>query len=85
MPAQMIEKALAEWREGERVLRDLPRLDPDHEALRLTVIELREAYRDLTEGGSLNPDRREMWRRRIETAHETIVRVQAKLGSDPSR
>ena len=49
MSAQLIEIALAEWREGERLLRDLPRSDPDHDKVRVAVIRLRQTYKRLSE------------------------------------
>jgi hypothetical protein len=84
MPAQLIERALAEWREGERLLRDLPRLDPDHETVRLTVIRLRETYRTLTSASADSMDLLEKCRAQIEAAHDVIVAVEAKLGPNPA-
>jgi hypothetical protein len=85
MPAQLIEKALAEWREGERLLKDLPRLDPDHETVRMAVIGLRDTYTQLSRLNSDATDQIADCRRSIERAHEAIVRVRTKLDAAASR
>jgi hypothetical protein len=82
MPAQLIERALAEWREGERLLRDLPRLDPDHETVRMAVIRLRETYQALTSTSAHSSDLLDRCRAQIDAAHEVIVMVEAKLDTD---
>ena len=78
MPAQLIERALAEWREGERLLLDLPRVDPDHETVRLEVIRLRETYQRLSALSSDSHEQIEECRSSIEMAHETIRRVRLR-------
>jgi hypothetical protein len=79
MPAQLIERALAEWREGERLLRDLPRVDPDHETVRLAVIGLRETYQRLSELTSDSRDQLADCTDRIDRAHEAIEAVRGRL------
>jgi hypothetical protein len=78
MPAQLIERALADWREGERLLLDLPRVDPDHETVRIEVIRLRETYQRLSVLSSDSHDQIEECRSSIELAHETIGRVRRR-------
>ena len=52
MPQTAMADALEGWREGERLLDELPPLDPDHETVALAVSTLRSAYQRLatTEG-----------------------------------
>lgn len=78
MPAQLIERALADWREGERLLLDLPRVDPDHETVRIEVIRLRETYQRLSALSSDSHDQIEECRSSIEMAHEIIRRVRVR-------
>ena len=78
MPAQLIERALAEWREGERLLLDLPRVDPDHETVRMEVVRLRETYQRLSALSSDSHDQIEECRSSIEMAHEIIRRVRVR-------
>jgi hypothetical protein len=89
MPAQLIERALAEWRDGERLLLDLPRVDPDHETVRVEVMRLRETYQRLSVLTSDSRDQIEECRSSIELAHETIGRVRrrqaARLTRTPDR
>jgi hypothetical protein len=82
MPAQLIERALAEWREGERLLLDLPRVDPDHETVRIEVMRLRETYQRLSALGSDSHDQIEECRTSIEMAHDIIRRV--RLRQEPA-
>jgi hypothetical protein len=78
MSSQLIERALAEWREGERLLLDLPRLDPDHETVRLEVLRLRETYQRLSIISTDSHDQIEDCRTTIEAAHQTILRVRLR-------
>jgi hypothetical protein len=79
VPAQLIETALAEWREGERVLRDLPRLDPDHETVRLAVMGLRDTYHELAQLSVATAEQLAGCRERIEAAREVIASSRARL------
>jgi hypothetical protein len=81
MSIQLIERALAEWREGERLLRDLPRLDPDHETVRIAVIGVRETYATLTAMTVQTADTLAECRDNIDRAHDAIVRARARLDS----
>jgi chromosome segregation ATPase len=47
--ASFVEELLASWREGERVLADLPSLDPDRAAVEQAVDQLRRKYRELAD------------------------------------
>jgi len=81
MPAQLIERTLAEWREGERVLRMLPRMDEDHESVRLAVIRLREAYQRLSDASTPSQEILDECRSIVEGAHETIEAVRSRLAT----
>jgi hypothetical protein len=80
MGARLIDRALAEWRDGEQLLRELPRIDPDHDAVRRTVIDLRETYRILSESSDASRDVLAQCEHVIEHAHETIASVKARRG-----
>jgi hypothetical protein len=44
VPARLMADALRAWREGERTLNSIPPLTPDHETVRLAIVELRATY-----------------------------------------
>jgi hypothetical protein len=46
--SRLVEEILETWRFGERLLEDLPPIDPDHETVRLAVEQLRAIYQELT-------------------------------------
>lgn len=75
MPARLIEEALRTWRDGERLLAELSPLDPDHEAVRLAIDQLRTTYTRLTNTPGLTAEALESHRATIATAVETIVKV----------
>ena len=81
MPAQLIELALAEWREGERLLHDLPRLDPDHETVRLAVVRLRETYQELSTLSSDATTQLAECRASINLAHDAIATARERLAT----
>lgn len=47
-----VEEVLAAWRDAERLLDELPPVDPDHETVRLAVATLRLTYQQLTTGSA---------------------------------
>lgn len=83
MGAQLIEKALSEWRDGERLLRDLPRLDPDHETVRRIVIDLRDTYKRLSQASAESRDVISECEQTVERAHEMLATVRGRV--DPQR
>jgi hypothetical protein len=44
----LVEETLTVWREAERLLKTMPPLQPDHESVRMLVIELRDLYAALS-------------------------------------
>jgi hypothetical protein len=78
MPAQLLERVLAEWRAAERLLEALSPDDPDHDVMQQIVARLRRDYARLAE---LQPGAPELGKLRghIEEAHATIVSVRARL------
>jgi hypothetical protein len=78
MPAGLIEEALQAWREGERLLDELPPLTPDHETVRLSLIHLREAYRQLTGRSAATAAAIASCATTIESARTTIREIRAK-------
>jgi hypothetical protein len=83
MAAQLIDRVLGEWRDGEQLLRELPRIDPDHESVRRIVIDLRETYSLLSDASAVSRDVLVKCERTIERAHTTIAAVRARLQSEP--
>ena len=47
---QLVGEVLGVWREAERLLDELPPLDPDHETVRLAVHSLQSTYQAVTTG-----------------------------------
>lgn len=70
--ARLVEEVLHVWRLGERLLEELPPIDPDHETIRIHVAELREIYRELTESGAST-------RTRIAASEATLRRARASI------
>jgi hypothetical protein len=50
--AKLVEEVLDAWRDGERLLAELPAFDPDVESVVLSVATLRELYQMLTSTGN---------------------------------
>lgn len=46
--SRLVEDVLYAWRHAERLLVELPAVDPDHETVRLTIDRLRSIYQELT-------------------------------------
>ena len=44
----IVEEVIDTWRDAERVLDDLPTLDPRHTSVREAVASLRRVYQDMT-------------------------------------
>ena len=76
----IVQEALEAWREAERLLDRLPRLDPDHESVALAVSSLRETYLTLTDGArDRTPALIDHTRDTIERTRELLDRVHSKL------
>jgi hypothetical protein len=76
----IVQEALEAWREAERLLDQVPTLDPDHETVALAVASLREAYLSLTDGASeRTPEVIEHSRDTIGQTRELLDRVHSKL------
>jgi hypothetical protein len=71
----LIVDTLKTWREAERLLQDLPPVDPDHETVRRLVIELRTMYASLSEARDLTGDVISRSRAKIEDARALLRRV----------
>ena len=79
MSGTLIEQALEAWRDGERLLDELPPLTPDHETVRLQLISLRQAYREMTGRSAASKETLEACRDTVERAQDSIHKVRAKL------
>jgi hypothetical protein len=79
MSGSLIDQALETWREGERLLDELPPLTPDHETVRIELIRLREAYRQLTGRSTASAETLTSCADTVAAAHTTIRTVREKL------
>lgn len=70
-----LEEALATWRDAERLLDELPPLDPDHETVRLAVVSLRQTYQEITTGIYMDTSTI------IAESRETVAKTRALLAS----
>ena len=78
MPQNLIPKALAAWREGERLLEELPPLSPDHETVALAVARLREVYSSLTTSREVTPSALSTSRSTVEEAARVIAEAKRR-------
>jgi hypothetical protein len=70
-----MEDALRAWREGERVLDTLPPLSPDHESVRLAIVDLRMTYQRVASLKVATRDVLTVNREAIEEARKVIQDV----------
>ena len=77
--ARLVEEVLQTWRLAERLLEELPPIDPDHETVRLYVTELRSLYRDLTESRASSRMRLEATTATVRNARASIDTANARL------
>jgi hypothetical protein len=73
-----MEDALRAWREGERVLDTLPPLSPDHESVRLAIVDLRTTYQRVASLKVATRDVLTANREAIEEARQVIQDVAAR-------
>jgi predicted nucleic acid-binding Zn-ribbon protein len=74
-----VEQALNTWREGERLLEELPALTADHETVRLELIRLRNAYRQITGRSAASREAIASCEATISSARQSILAIRAKL------
>ena len=84
MLGALVEEALQVWREGERLLKALPPLTPDHESVSLQVAALRDTYQTLTSQSAATKEQIAECQQQIASAHETIRLVREKWRLDRS-
>jgi hypothetical protein len=78
--ARALDEVLAVWREGERLLEELPADSPDRRPVQIQVYQLRRIYRRLTD--TKIPQTAEhiaTSREAVERARATLARAQARL------
>jgi hypothetical protein len=78
-----MEETLRAWREGERLLETLPPLTPDHETVRLAIIQLRSTYQRVATLKAATHDVLASNRALMEEALDVIRAVQGRLTRDP--
>jgi hypothetical protein len=79
VPGRLMEEALRAWREGERVLEELPPLTPEHESIRLAIIQLRDAYQMVSTPKLVTDEIMATTRALIDQSWQVIRHVQARL------
>jgi hypothetical protein len=68
----LIVDTLKLWREAERALQERPPVDPNHEAIRRLVIDLRAMYADWSEAAAMSAEMIAAGRARLEEARERL-------------
>jgi hypothetical protein len=68
----LIMDTLKLWREAERALQAMPPADPNHEAVRKLVIELRSMYAELSLAQDASAEQIAAGRARIEAAEQQL-------------
>ena len=76
---ELVEDVLSAWREGERLLEELPPIGTDHEIVRLAVAVLHVQYISLTAASGESFAALGASRERIEDAHAVIRQARARL------
>jgi hypothetical protein len=77
--ASVVAEILEAWRAAERLLDELPPLDPDHETIALAVHELQGIYARLTATSDGTHDVIVPSRERLEAARRLINETEARL------
>jgi hypothetical protein len=77
--ARLVEDVLETWRAAERLLEDLPAVDPDHETVALAIEQLRALYQQLTAHRAVSESSLAASHRAVERSQELIARVRGKL------
>jgi hypothetical protein len=78
--ALRVEEVLALWREAERVLDDLPEVDPDRRIVSADVAALRRMYRLMTDTATGTDATLAQSAEVIEESRAILRRVRARLG-----
>jgi hypothetical protein len=78
--ALRVEEVLALWREAERVLEDLPEVDPDRGIVCADVVSLRRMYRSLTDTAAGTEAALTQSAALVAESRAILRRVRARLG-----
>jgi hypothetical protein len=80
--ARALDEVLALWREGERLLEELPPDSPDRRPVQVHVYQLRRIYRRLTDTRiPRTAEHMATSLEAVERARATLASAQARLGS----
>jgi hypothetical protein len=77
--ARLVEDLLVTWRQAERVLDDLPPVDPDHETVALAIDGLRRTYQELTLIRESSAETLRASRETLARARDLLAAVAARL------
>lgn len=80
MAQQAIAQALAAWREGERLLNQLPPVSPDRESVALAVRSARDVYTTLSRDAKVTADLVQRSQLIIADATTIIAEARARRG-----
>lgn len=78
----LVEEALQLWRDGERLLEELPPLNADHETVSLHIAALRAMYQSLTSQSATTKEQIAECERQLAAASATLRSVREKLRED---
>ena len=72
-----VEEVLRTWREAERMLDDLPAINPDHESVARAIIGLKSCYQALTDLHGHSADVIASSRSTVDATHALLDRVRS--------
>ncbi|HUP83916.1 MAG TPA: hypothetical protein VM284_06990 [Candidatus Limnocylindria bacterium] len=82
MSVKLMVETLEVWRQADRLLNELPQLDPDHETVRLTVARLLSSYAELSATAAMTANASASSRATIDGARTLLRSVRDKLAQD---
>ena len=82
--ARLVEEVLEAWRAAERILDELPPVDPDHETVRVAIAQLRALYQDLTARSDAAETKLLASHHALRRSQALLDRIAARLGAEPA-
>ena len=77
-----VAQALDAWRDAERLLLELPPVDPDHETVQLLVVELRATYEVLTSRSEITATSIAASQASVADARRLVARIRGDRPTD---
>lgn len=82
---RLVEEVLDNWRAAERLLDELPPVDPDQESMALAIASLRSLYLELTERSALAKSKLATTDDVLTRSQALVTQVAARLESSAAR